>query len=286
MKYFAISCISVIALMSVCTCYISTKAVVWKSRRLQVSYKASILNVYELLANSCLPKNETCQLLQFIAEKELALKDKEQEKQLALNDREQEKLLALKEKEIVNLHELNNRDMMLVFITSNKDSEIILLREKLNNLQKDYLMSGGACTARGILEFYLKGVGKELGMKGNFNARSVCTEIGKIIFIIYQMDAIMNIIIIIIMLNFNVENLNPIIDGEKTSQLTVILGALKNCGMNRSSLYNFYGKMSNSIHGQPWNGPSLKVSKDLSTDELCFITALAEAKNIEVEPIS
>ena len=36
-----------------------------------------------------------------------------------------------------------------------------------------------AFTSRGIIEFYLKGISSELGLKGNFNASNICNVLTK-----------------------------------------------------------------------------------------------------------
>jgi hypothetical protein len=80
--------------------------------------------------------------------------------------------------------------------------------------------------------------------------------------------------------NYNIKELDDV----KAPRLTLIINALENCGIFRPKLYEFYGKMSQAIHGQPWNGPSLRVRSDLLEEtEYCFIKKLAEATSLTVD---
>ena len=69
-----------------------------------------------------------------------------------------------------------------------KDIEILKARNQveivqihctgeINALTKSMLQISRECTSRGIFEFVLKGCQVELGVKGNFNASSVCAKL-------------------------------------------------------------------------------------------------------------
>jgi hypothetical protein len=151
----------VIALTNECTGYILqsgiSKAVSPGPR--QISRQASIQNIYEYFGNSSISKDESLKIIEFVTETQLSLCKEE---------------LALREL----MHEKELRDLITI---KDLESKTILLDEKVKNYVANDLKSNGACTARGILEFYLHDVHKELLLKGSFNARAVCTAIGKII---------------------------------------------------------------------------------------------------------
>ena len=57
-----------------------------------------------------------------------------------------------------------------------KDMEILGYKKDPDAAVRASLTIQGACTSRGILEYYLNGVAIELGVKEKFNARLACEE--------------------------------------------------------------------------------------------------------------
>lgn len=53
--------------------------------------------------------------------------------------------------------------------------------------------------------------------------------------------------------------------------------------MDTSQLYDFYGDLSDEIHGGPWSGPFLKVSSSLNASQLLFIKTLADAVTFKID---
>jgi len=76
------------------------------------------------------------------------------------------------------------------------------------------------------------------------------------------------------------------VDEKKSPNLALIIRASSMCRMDRSKLYDFYGKLSGDIHGQPWNGPSLILIRNLYEEtEYCFIKMIGEATSLIVEEL-
>lgn len=67
---------------------------------------------------------------------------------------------------------IRNENVSRVF---SRDLEIKTLQ--IRDLERELLQANGLCSAGGILEFALKGSHKELGLKGSFNAATVCAAI-------------------------------------------------------------------------------------------------------------
>jgi hypothetical protein len=140
--------------------------------------QATTFNIHEFLMNSTIPREESLTILQYIHNQDLLLKEKD----LAMNNKDLQHITALKDKDLA----INNKDLQHVIALKDKDLamkdkdlEISVVHERLTSVNRELLMSRGACTARGIFEYYLKSVHQEMMIKGSFNAKKVCTLIGK-----------------------------------------------------------------------------------------------------------
>jgi hypothetical protein len=122
--------------------------------------QATTFNIHEFLMNSTIPREESLTILQYIHNQDLLLKEKD----LAINNKDLE---------------MKDKDLQHVIVLKDKDLEISVVHERLTSVNRELLMSRGACTARGIFEYYLKSVHQEMMIKGSFNAKKVCTLIGK-----------------------------------------------------------------------------------------------------------
>jgi len=147
-----------------------------------VAYKGAMLFMSMALAE------EKAKFLEekALADRNLLVADRKFLEEKALADR---KLLEadrklLEEKALADIKFLEEKALAdRKFLEEKANSQIILLEFKL-------LTAKQAVTSRGILEHFLKGCQVELGLKGNFNAASVCEALKKpqkVIIVLYAL---------------------------------------------------------------------------------------------------
>ena len=155
--------------------------------------QAIAFNIHEFLMNSTIPREESFAIFQYINNQDIAIKEKSLEierqyiialkdKDLEMKDKDLQHIIALKEKDLQQIIALKDKDLALKdkdLALKDKDLEIAIINERLKSINRELLMSRGACTARGIFEYYLKSVHQEMMINGSFNAKKVCTLIGK-----------------------------------------------------------------------------------------------------------
>ena len=141
-----------------------------------------------------------------------------------------------------------------------------LLKEKDKRIGEAfqlYLRSKGLMSCRGIFEFYVYRCFGEL-QKIDL-AKSTMT---------------FNVKSVIALLERNKARLP-----EEAIFCTRLLNQAKKCGV--TDMYDLYAKLSTSIHGDPWDGPSVRVYKSLlESSDACMIDFIAEDSGLQIEDVS
>lgn len=195
--------------------------------------------------------NAVLEMSSMFHELELHIKDKEIEKR----DMEIEKVNQLKRME----NEKRDMEIEKIKEISELRGDCNLLSEKLNFKAFELLTSKGTCTSRGVLEYYLKEIMVELGLKGTFNAMAVCSAIDK----------------------FDVNLPVPALVTRKFKKLE------EQCKLGTNGLYELYGVISSEIHGGSWSGPAMNLYADKMGDsQACFIKELANSTCFTVNVIT
>jgi len=141
-----------------------------------------------------------------------------------------------------------------------------LLKEKDKRIDEAiqlYLRSKGLMSCRGIFEFYVYRCFGEL-QKLDL-AKSTMT--------------------------FNVKSVIELLERNKGKLpkeaifCMRLLNQAEKCGVK--NLYDLYAKLSTSIHGDPWDGPSVRVYKSLlDSSDICMIDFIAEDSGLKTEDVS
>mmetsp|Transcript_23097 Transcript_23097/g.54902 ORF Transcript_23097/g.54902 Transcript_23097/m.54902 type:complete len:251 (+) Transcript_23097:3-755(+) len=124
-----------------------------------------------------------------------------------------------------------------------KATEFAKLEGEFNLVNHRYLQASSAMTSRGVLEFLLRGVYRELNLKGNFNASQTCTELDR------AAQKSRN--------GLWFQALESCYQQAKTKHKRGPLGKLS----MGQAFVALYGELSKEIHGEGWSGPHVQVLK-------------------------
>ncbi len=134
-----------------------------------------------------------------------------------------------------------------------REHEVELLRKDIIYLLIEKFQFCGIMTSRGILEYALSYVHKELNAsnpKAKFNASITIGKTGKM-----------------------VEDNNP----PTSSDTLKLYNFFKHCGITtKNEARKLYSNLNQDIHGSPWYGPDIYVVKDrLTPEQYCSISRIA-----------
>ena len=175
---------------------------------------------------------------------------------------EMEKMKMELEMEI-KLNSLKNNNQKLSY-------EYKILEKELAVKEAELLRSRGLFTSRSIFEFYLLQAGTELKSPEAKKGLDVTTTC-------YRIDSIIE----------NSSNLT--LTEEYKSYTTKIIQIVLTCQTssevkNKNLLSNLYSKLSNSVHGYPWYGPSVLIyGKDLEPIDSCLLVGMCDNFNVKSE---
>lgn len=180
---------------------------------------------------------------------------KRKEEEIKMKEIAFEKDLKLKEKDI----EVKDKviEVKLLEIETNK-KEISLKDLKIKDITREYLMSSGALTSRGIFEWNLKLAHSEIfPFKTKFNVSD---------FLIYLMN----------------NKSQPLLNSPYTSKIYNIFQKCDIC--TKEDAVNLYEELCVNIHGSPWtrNSVPVYVSK-LLPKHRCVIQELASSMDLKTE---
>ena len=85
--------------------------------------------------------------------------------------------------------------------------------------------------------------------------------------------------LLVTVLMFNIVKPGQIV-GTKT---TLLLEAANECGLATSELYTLSKELSSIIHGAYWSGPYVKITGELPSKYVCFITSLCDKMDLRVD---
>jgi hypothetical protein len=216
----------------------------------------------------------------------MTIKDLKNDLEMTIKDLKEE--LKIKDfKKDLEIQKLNSmKEMEIQKLNSMKEMEIQYLKEelkiqKLNSTHQlemtiaahDSIISQSACTSRGIFEYYLKGVFSEFKLKGAYNSRAACDELVKCKFYLFIFLSKLKLLFV------------DIKSGESTQGMyftRLLKDSVISCNFDPTKLYDFYGTLSDKVHGQPWDGPDVRIVAGLSTEQQCLIKKLAESLRFSV----